>query len=587
MQVETQNASANASTEPEERSRLRKPTAWRRWDVLLASLVINTAALALPMVILQIYDRILSTQALETFTLLIGGLVFFALIEGVMRYARSAMLAWDGARYEHQQGLELVNHLLSAELTHFNTRPVGNYLDKFEQLRLLRDFYTGQSVLLLVDLPFAILFVSLIWLFAGALVAVPLVVLVAFTIVSFSVGGKLRAEISNRTRSEDAKRNFLIETLQAGHTVKAMAMEAQMLRRYERLQGSLSESVYHVTALNNLVQGLGASLSQIVMVGFVGIGAYYVVGGNLTIGALAAGTMLSGRILQPALKALGLWAQIQSVHVAEERLREAYALPRESTLLPEVHEDLKGEFELRGVTYLQPNAATPLFDDVDLHIEAGESIGLYGENGTGKSTLLSLLMGYAEPEQGQVLVDGLDIKHWNKTRLRARIALLPQRGTLFEGSILDNMTLFRDGLAVEKALAYAEQLGLADAVLRLPHGLDTKVGGASVDGIPQGVRQMILMVRALVGNPQYGDPNVWLFDDANSCLDLHCNINLMRMLARVQGQKTLIIVSHKPRMLEMCDRTFSISEGGFKTFDPKEIRKTPLFIQEDNDRRSA
>lgn len=555
---------------------LNRPRAWRRWDVLVASFFVNVAALALPMAILQIYDRILSTQAMGTFALLIGGLVFFALVEGGLRYARSTILAWDGARYEHLQGQQLVEHILAVDMSSFSKQPVGAYMDRVEQLRLVRDFYTGHSVLLLVDLPFTLLFVSLIWLFAGPLVVVPLIVLAGFVSVSVFTGARLRKEIAGRTRLEDVKRNFLLETLQGGHTVKSMALEAQMLRRYERVQGTLSESIYHVTRINNLVQAMGASLSQIVMVSFVGIGAYFVVNGSLTVGALAAGTMLSGRLLQPALKALGLWTQIQAVQLAEGRLRETYSIPREQAQTPVIAKPVVGEFELQNVCYNPAGSSNPLFKGVDLKVKPGEAIGLYGENGSGKSTFLSLLMGYANADSGRILVDGEDLANWDKSALRAQIAYLPQRGVMFEGTILDNMTLFRDGEVVDRALDLSERLGLSQAILRMPAGLDTKVGGANSDTIPQGVRQMIFMVRAMVGSQRYGEPAVWLFDDANSCLDLGSNVNLMRMLAGVRGEKTMFVVSHKARLLELCDRTFQITDGGLTRMNKQQFRARAL-----------
>ena len=284
---------------------------WRRTDVLMASLVINITSLALPLVILQVYDRILPNNATDTFALMISALLFAALIELFLRISRSTILAWKGAQFEHANMMESLEHILHADIVKFESNTVGRYLNKVDAIKQIREFYSGQTILMLVDLPFVAVFLALIWVFSKELVFVPLVVIAVFAVVSYVMGKKLKLTLEDKSETSERKQNFLIELLQGMHIVKSMALESQMMRRLERLQGHSAHSIYELSRINSVIQSIGATFSQVVMMGFVGIGAIYVVNGNLTIGALAAGTMLSGRVMQPALKAMGLWTQLQ------------------------------------------------------------------------------------------------------------------------------------------------------------------------------------------------------------------------------------------------------------------------------------
>ena len=551
----------------------KAPTAWKRWDVLLASLFINLTTLALPLVILQVYDRILPNHATDTFTLLIFGLLIAAVLDGILRVARSSILTWKGVQYEHTEGIHSIDHVVHSDLVKFESSSIGSYLDKMESLKKVREFYSGQNILMLVDLPFVLIFLSLIFIFAGKMVLIPITVVLIFIVVSYFTGKKLKIALEQRSSADERRQNFLIETLQGIHTVKAMAMEALMLRRYERLQAQSAASVYEVSRINSVVSGLGATFSQIVMISFVGIGSIYVVAGEITVGALAAGTMLSGRVLQPALKAMGLWTQLQAVHIAGEKINDMQSLPAEALKENSVPITLNGEIELKDVCFQHEGSEVKLLSGISLHIEPGEAIGIFGANGVGKTTLLNLIMGFVNPTKGEVLLNGKDIKTLDGSSVRAQIALMPQQGTIYDGTILDNLTLFREGHAVDQAIKLAEIFGLTKAITKLPNGLDTRIGGANVDAIPAGVRQQIILVRSMIGSVTYGTPRIILFDDANSCLDFGNEARLQKYLQENGKGHTMIIISHRPSLLNICDRHFQLVDGKLKTVKFKPTQK--------------
>jgi len=544
------------------------PKAWRRPDVLAASLLTNILALGLPFVILQVYDRIIPNQATDTFLFLLFGIVAIVIFDGLIKTFRSAILSWEGAKYDHIKSMQAVEHILHTDATSFESKPYGYYLDKIHALEQVQDFYSGQSILLMMDLPFVIIFMALVWFIAGPLVFIPITLLLIFGVISIATGQKLHSALLNRSEMEDRRQNFIIEVLSGIHTVKAMAMEPFMMRRYERLQGQSAESIYQLSRINSIVQGIGATFSQVAVISFVSIGSLFVIDGELTMGALAAGTMLSGRVLQPGLKAMGLWTQFQSIRLAHRKVKELLDMPGEISGDIKVGDDFKGSIELKKIGFKYPGNDQKILENVSLRIEANEMIGITGNNGVGKSTLIKLLAGYIHPDQGEILIDEQNIAEYDLEQIRAQIGIVPQYGILFEGTILENMTLYREGEAADEAIELSRLLGLEEIIARMPQGLDTKVGGAAVDSLSEGVRQKVIMVRSLVGHPK-----IILFDDANANFDLKNDGRLLSFISSMRGKRTIIIVSHRPSYLRLCDRNFIIENHHLYENKTEDIKK--------------
>ena len=533
------------------------PNTWRRTEVLISSLLINTFALALPFLILQVYDRIIPNQAYDTFMVLIFGMLVVIICDCFLKTLRSTILSWESAKFDHATSLDAINQVLHMDSLSFESKPAGYYIDKIYALEKIQEFYSGQSILLLMDFPFAIIFLILIWLIAGPLIAVPLVLLLVFLLVSYVTGKKLHQALLTRSTMEDRRQNFIIEILQSIHTVKSMAMEAFMLRRYEKLQLQSAESIYDLSRLNSIVQGIAASFSQLAVISFVGIGSVYVVHGELTMGGLAAGTMLTSRALQPGLKAMNIWIQFQTVRLALDKVNELFSLQREH--FGELTNDTKfqGLIEINNLSFKYPGQEKYLLNNLSLTITPGESIGILGNNGVGKSTFINLLSGFLEAESGVIKLDGYPIENYNAEFLRSQIGIVPQNGVLVEGTILENMTLYREDDATEDAVELSKMLGLGEIISRMPDGLDTFIGGAAMDNLPEGVKQNIILVRSLIGRPK-----IILFDDANANFDIKNDNRLQKLIMLLQQQKrTFVIVSHRPSFLRLCDKQYTLENG--------------------------
>lgn len=549
-------------------SETEKETSWSRGragpvgaprlepSVLWASFAINLLSLGLPIVILQVYDRILPNQAYETLAVLILSLCVVLLLDGFFRSARSYLTGWTAARFEHMTACRMVDRLLGSPLAAFESNPPGVHLDRLQSVDQLREFYAGQARLIMIDLPFVVLFLGLIWFIAGLLVLIPVVLLALLGVATWAIGRELKETLAQRRDLDDRRYSFIIEILNGIHTVKLLAMEALMQRRYERLQENGAATTYRTIVLSNLAQNLGGLLTNVIMATVAAVGATYVVAGNLTIGGLAACTLLSGRAVQPMLRALSLWTQIQSITLAKDRAQELFTLEPETAEDAAPAAEISGAFSLEDLRFAYEPGGTVQLDGIDLSVGAGEVIGITGDTGCGKTTLLMLIRSMFRPTSGRVLFDGVDATTMDPQSLRDQIGYLPQNAVLFQGTILENLAMFRGRRATESAMEASQQLQIHEAINRLPAGFETPVGTGSQDDLPAGLRQGIAMARALATKPK-----LLLFDDANSAFDSRSDARLKAVLQEIKGNATIVLVSHRPSLLSLADRIFLLQDG--------------------------
>lgn len=529
-------------------------------DVSIATVFINVLSLAMPLTILQVYDRIVPNNAAGTLALLVLGVGSAVILEGVLRVARSFVSSWMGARFDHLAGCSAIDRLLGANIVEYEKEGAGAQLERLTALSTLREFYSGQALLNLIDLPFAVLFIAVIAYLAGWLAWVPVTLGIGFMVSAILVGKKLRKALEGRSLADDRRFNFIIEVLGNIHTLKSMAMEEQMLRRYERLQEGCATWNHDVALQSARALSVGSLFSQLTQFSVVAFGSVLVIDGTLTVGGLAACTMLAGRAMSPLQKAVGMWTRYQTIRLARERVHGLFEVrPEAPQGLPDLPA-IEGDVELRGVTFnygknrdgdVQPD----IIKDVSVRVRQGEAIGISGGNVSGKTTLLYLTMGMLRPVAGQVLIDGHDIAEYDPASVRSQVAYLPQEAALFNGTLLENLTMFRPDRE-DAALEMARYLGLDNVVAHMPFGYDTKVGEGASDSLPRGIKQRIAIARALVDRPR-----VILFDEANTAMDGAGDAMLRGMLEQLKGRVTMIIVTPRPSLLKLADRVFDLQAG--------------------------
>ena len=526
-----------------------------RLPIVLATLGSNLFALALPLATLQLYDRVIPGKGYASLDVLAGALIVSLILDTMLRLGQGRMISWSAARFEHETGCAAVRSFLMAKPAAIEAVSPGVHVQRLNAVERLREFAVHQGLVALVDLPFAFVFLALIWLIAPPLFVVTLLFLALAFGGAWWTGIRLRRAVHQRAEIDDRRISFLLETFGASHTIKGAAIETSILRRYERLLEQAAGSGYTTAFISGVAQTLGSVSAQTLGFGVVALGAVLVLDHQLTIGSLAACSLLAGRALQPLLRAVGVFTQLYAVAEAAERLRSVLDLPGSRSLSANMREPDSAVLEFKGVSF----GYTPerrLINDVSLRIEPGIAISLMSST-PGKSTLMRLAAGLLEPDAGEVTLGGIPLRELSPRTMSRAIGYVPQHTTLFRGSLMDNLTMFeRDRNSIERATSLSAELGLDAHVMRLAQGYDTMVDDEGVF-LPRGVLQRLTIVRALIRSPR-----IVLFDDANTAFDQEADLQLRRLFHRLKQEGgALVLVSHRPSLLAMADRSYVLSNG--------------------------
>jgi ATP-binding cassette subfamily C protein LapB len=514
--------------------------------VYFASFVINLLALSLPLSIMQVYDRVIPNHALSTLAWLFFGLAIALVIDLVLKTLRSALLSWEAAHFARNVENEGVARFLHAPNGVFEREPAAVHVNRYTAVAALADYHSGQARLVLIDLPFVGIALIVMAIVGGVMVLVPASLFLGFVALAIGRAREFRRILDARTAQDNRKYDFIAEVLTGIHTVKVMAMEPQMQRRFERLQEAVAKTTMSSISTgqaNQTAALLFGSVSQLVV---VAIGGSQVINDQLTMGALACCTMLSGQILQPLLRAISLWTEKETVDHRRAEVKAFIDLPFAEAPSP-IHTDIKGDIRFENVTFKYPNDLNRTLAIADLTIEAGAIVGLKGKESSGRTTLLSLIQGQVEPATGCVMIDGVSTSESRFAAMRRNIAYVGASPVIFSGTIMENLTMF----GPEKrdfARKMAQLLGLEGTINLLPDGYETKLGEGIGDDLPMSIAQQVNIVRALTTRPR-----VLALDEANMLLDAIAEPALIKALNVLRGSLTVIIVAHRPSLLALCD----------------------------------
>ncbi len=542
-------------------------------ELIASAVATNLLSLALPILVLQVYDRIIPNSAGSTLVLCLAGMAAILAIDAFLSIARSYVMGWNAARTQHALSTKALTCLVGCDTNTFEERSAGSYLQSFRAVDTLRGFHASQALFLWIDLPFAVVFIALIALIGGPIVFAPILILAAVAFLARWTGIALRDTLEQRTANDGRRHSFMIDALTKIGTAKALGMESLLVRRYERLQGHSASANYRAVYYSVLARSVGTMMSQVMMVAVAAAGSEMVITGALSIGSLAACTLLAGRIGSPLMRLLGIWTQYQSVGIARRQMLDILTLPQDTAAQARDDDDrddsesvpeIRGAIAFERVDFRYKSQPEPLFRDLDTVIEAGAVIGIIGPNSGGKSTLLHLMAGLLHPEKGRITIDGRDIRDYRPDHLHRQICYLPQRPELFEGTILENLTMFQTEARLDRAFAIAETMGLSDTIARLPEGFDTRIGNGAVDGIPVGLRQRIAVARALIAVAR---PRIILFDEANALLDKQSDDRIIEILRQHKGSATIILNSLRPAVLALADHVLTLENGALRPYE--------------------
>lgn len=538
-----------------------------RLEVFFATALVNVLSLALPLALLQVYDRVIPNQSYGTIAVLIAGVGVAIGIEALMRFARAHVMGTVGARFEHQAGIAAMKHMLSSDVTHFEQEGSGVHIERFNAIHALRDYYGGQTIVALIDLPFVLLFIVLVFYFGGELGVVLCVLILIFGLGVLVFGRRLGNAVNILHETDDNRFDTIIGALQGISTIKAQAMEPLVQRKLEMLSLRNAELGKTVSSRLGSLVDLGAMMSQLSIVSIVAYGGILVANGQLSLGGLAACTLLAGRAMRPLGDIISFWTRYQSIRSARRRFDEIFKVPLGAHLIgskkgePNLKNDggvsrIAAKIFLKDVCFKFEDSDKELLTNINMNVRPGEFIAVTGPNGSGKSILLTLIRGMLQPTSGNILIDGVFVRDWMAPALDEAVSYLPQHETIFSGTILENITAYRPERE-NQALAAAKLVGLSEWIQLLPDGFRSRVGnGSGGRRLPRGIAQRVALARALVNNPR-----VFLIDDANSAVDQTGDVAVKLVLSKLKGYSTIIVVSHRPSILKLADRIFYLSEG--------------------------
>lgn len=528
----------------------------------LLSLIINVIGLAVPLALLQVYNRIIPNQGETTLNILVFGVLAALLVEAVFRWFRSYYTGWIGARFEHVTGCDIFQRVLHAHPKELAREDGANLLGRMGSIHTVGELYSGQLLLALFDLPFLLLYLVLIMRLGGELAIAPLLAMGVVILVSYRGGIRMSKALDADSKSNMRRFGFITEALARVHSVKAIAMESQMLGRYELLMNAHTSKTHEIIFLGALLPTLSSLIVHSTTVVVVALGSIAVMDGNLTTGGLAACTMLAGRLFQPLQTLVGGWTRLQTIRIAKRDVDGLLTLPKPTeqaneTFLVSQEEDVASGFcfELAHVG-VNLGGAKRVLDDISLTVKQGEIIGIVGDSGSGKTTLLQLMAGRVLPTAGVLRFNGQEVESVPSAFIDA-VSYVPQKGTLFSGSILQNITMFNPARD-EIGLQIATMLGLDVMVSRMPKGYTTLIGDGAAESLPAGVVQRIAIARSLTMMPK-----VLLFDEANMAIDSAGDTLLRDTLIKFKEQYncTIVLISWRPSLLKLAGRLFRLSDG--------------------------
>jgi ATP-binding cassette subfamily C protein LapB len=525
-------------------------------SIVLASLISNLMATALPIAILIIYDRVLPNASEYTLGLLTAGVLGAVLIDVLIRIARGAIVGHRAARYCHRAFLGAMEKVLNANPREFQSVSTAGHLERVGAIDAIRESRAGYLPQLWVDFPFFLLFLGLVFLIGGPELGLILFGFICVTGASAAITRlSVRARMEARQTNSSAQSNFLMEVLTGLATIKSYAMEPLMKRRYERVMESSATITANLINGSITAQAVTNLITQAAQIAVVAAGSLLVINGQMTIGGIAACMLLTGRALQPLHRASMLWSQYQSVRIAKQRIADLKAMPTVPNGGGIVREHLHGSIEFRDVDFSYGDRI--VFERLSFTVEASETV-LISSSGSwgGKSTLLALAGHILLPDRGHVLYDNIEADAFDDEWLRSRIAYLPQNPALFEGTIFNNLTGFDPTPEhIEAVEEVAEELGLTEAVSKLPLGYQTEVRSTGSETQPASIRQQIPIVRALARFP-----NIILLDECNSNLDRTADDRFRAALQRRQTSTTILMVTPRPSFQNLAQREITIGD---------------------------
>ena len=534
-------------------------------DVMLVSILVNLIVLAAPLYTRNVYDRVIPNNAMDTLWTFTIGIFIAYTFDFILRIVRAYFIDLAGKKSDVMLSSIVFEKVQASELS-ARPKSVGTFAKQLSDFDSIRDLITSSSMTLLIDLPFTVLFLVVIYLMGGMLVWVPIIAMVLILLFGLYAHTSMKYTVEQTYRASGEKNGLLLETLSAPESVKAYNMQSRNQKKWEDATGEISGWSIKTKMLSTAVGSWSNYVQQLATVGSVVLGVYLIQNGELTMGGLIAVSMLLGRTIAPMRQVASLITRIHGARAAFESLEKLMENPveidKEKTYLQKDH--LDGMFEFKDIDFAYPEAEILSLHNVSFKIEAGQKVGVLGRIGSGKSTIGKLLMRFYLPQKGSVYVDGKDINQISPHTLRQHIGYVPQHVQLFFGSVKDNIKIGAEHIEDSRIQIVAEMAGVTDFTDRHPQGLDMQVGemGQNISG---GQRQLVALARALLLFPK-----ILIMDEPSSSMDQTTEKALRERLKLIMKDRTVIIATHRSSLLELVDTLMVVDSGQLVAYGSKE-----------------
>lgn len=533
--------------------------------VLLASLLTNLFALATPLFTMNVYDRVVPNAAIETLWVLSSGVIIVYILDLILKNLRSYFVDIAGKNADIIIASRLLEHVMGMRM---DKRPesTGSTANSMRDFESLRDFFTSGTLTLLIDLPFLFIFVGIIFMVAGPIGWIPLATIPIVLLLNYVLQIPLK-KITDKTMAESSQKHaMLIEALSGLETIKTAGAQSRVQGKWEKLTALTAETSGKAKSISTFATSTTQFLIQMCTILMVMYGVHRMIEKEMTMGAMIASTLLVGRALAPLGQMAGLLLKWQQTRASLEALEKIMNTPIERPVDKTFHHmpQLQGQIEFKEVTFSYPNQDAKALDNVSFTIKPGERVAVLGRIGSGKSTLSRLINGLYEPQEGAVLLDGIDLRQIDPADVRRNIGYVGQDNFLFFGSIRENISYGAphiDGQAIQMAAHFS---GVMDFVRENPKGLDLPVGerGMNLSG---GQRQSVAIARAFVGNPP-----ILVMDEPTSNMDNSSESRFQQRLLQYRGLKTLVCITHRSSMLALVDRILVFDGGKLVADGPRD-----------------
>ena len=539
-------------------------------EVIMAACMINLFALGSSLFVMNVYDRVVPNNAIETLWVLAVGVLIVYVFDFILKNLRAHFLDHAGRRADIKVSARLFEQMLGMTM---EARPssAGVMASHMREFETLRDFFTSATMAALIDLPFIFFFIAIIAIIGGPIAFVPLFAIPIVIAVGMALQKPLQEAIKQSMMESALKNALLFETISGLETVKVQAAEGHTQRRWEELTEKASRTSVKTRRVNAFALNFATFVQQIVSVFVVIVGVFLIKEAEISMGALIACVILSGRAMAPLAQIAGL---LTRMHQSAESLKQLDDLMKKDVERPTGKHfismpSIQGKVEFRDVLFHYPGQTVPALNNLGFTLEPGEHVGVIGAVGSGKTTIERLLINLYQPESGSVQLDGTDVRQIDPGDLRRNVGAVQQSPQLFYGSVRENITMGHEMAPDRAVLRAAELAGVTEFLKESQAGLDTQVGerGEALSG---GQRQAVAIARALLY-----DPPVLILDEPTASMDPASENRLRKRLHHVTEGRTTILITHKGSMLTLVDKLILLDRGRLIAFGPKDevIRK--------------